>query len=346
MRVLFAESEKYYFNLGVLSYFKEHETAFNGVKKYKKDKEIKSYDLVVSYLFHSPISNFLILKAKQLGVKTLFICDGIFDWANAFDNPIHKNLNIKQFHPIIHDFMWCIGEEEKKYFDSQGVVGLKYLPKRVFDYKKVPINKTKTVLITTANTPYFNEKEKESLISLIKEIASKLDSMQINYIFRIFNEDLKKELKIPIEKNFIDGSFDETLALVDSVITTPSSIILPAMYNERSVGMMVYRDTPLFLQSGWLLHKSTDLENTLNSLMLMDSDRMNFQRYQLKRYINDQDISSTNDNIEQFLARVEIRHDKNEFINTNMYNMLNSKFNLNIEFFIRSLYLKAKKLFK
>ncbi|WP_273851792.1 hypothetical protein [Guptibacillus spartinae] len=341
MKVLFVEPYEYYSSLGVEKYFQGHELFFNGVKKYNKEFD-QEYDLVVSYLFHSEAANHLVLRAKKEGVNTMFLVDGVFDWANSFENPKHKKLNLKQFHPIPHDYILCIGECEKKYFEQQGVIAEKYLPKRILNNQKpisLPIEER--VLITTANNPYFSNLEKDKLIDLLKEVITQLKKKETKFIFRIFDKVLLDELSISEDDNFISESFEETLSKVNAVITTPSSIILTAMFHDRSVGTLIYRDVPLFLQSGWLIHQGCDVSTSLDNLISMDKDRMYFQEFHLKNYLEE-----TPFDLEKMVTKHSRNYDLEEFVNNNMYNMLNSKFNINFEFKVRSAFSRLKKLKK
>ena len=173
----------------------------------------------------------------------------------------------------------------------------------------------------------------------MKKVIQDLDKLSFKYIFRVFDTSLVDELNIKEDENIKDDSFEECLKLVDYVITTPSSISLTAMYHDRAVAHLIYRDSPMFIQVGWNISGSTDVENSLNNMMTMDNDRMNFQKFQVSNYMVD------NEEVEKEVLE-ELKQLKSEkieqFINQNLYNMLNSSFNFNIEYFFRNIYLKFK----
>jgi hypothetical protein len=344
-KILFAEDKKYYINLGVINYFdrSKYILEFNGMKYYKiSDKEIKEYSAVVSFNYTSPLVNFLILKAKKNGIKTILMSDGIIDWANLFDNPKQKKYDIDLYHPIIHDYFFCLGEEEKDYFDFLGNNTEQYMLNRIIPNKdKLDLPNNEKFLITTANTAYFNDSERDHLEKILKKVIKILDEMNINYIFRIFDEYLINNLDIQSENNYDEGNFDSVLSKVDFVITTPSSITINAMYHDRPVAQLIYRDTPMFVQSGWNINMGNNIEQTINSLLKKDKNRINFQNWQVEKYINVKSEKKMIDVLDS--DDINGSNKIENFININLYNLINSKYNFNLEYFVRKVYLKFKK---
>lgn len=343
--ILFAEQKSYYMDLGVLKHLNmnKYDFEFDGARKYKTSPyNLKKYSLIVSTLYTNPLSNFLIIKAKENNVKTFLISDGIIDWSNMFNNPLQLKYGLNLYHPIIHDMFLCVGDEESSYFNFMGVPSINYIPARIINsYKSIPLPKTKKILITTANTAYFNETEKRMLINLLIGIKKETSKLNIDVIYRIFDECIIEELNIQ-ENNMIDEDFDTILETVDTVITTPSSISLNSMYHQRAVGHLLYRDTPIFIQSGWLISNAYPLEDTLKSILERDSTRIYFQNFQLQKYIKKE--NEVTEDIENFISESNTNsNDFQKFIDQNLYNLLNSKFNYNIEYFIRKKYLNLKK---
>ena len=66
--------------------------------------------------------------------------------------------------------------------------------------------------------------------------------------------------------NDTDNSFTETLKKYSNIITTTNSIMLTSMYHQRSVGQILFRDTPVFIQSGWNVSRSENINETLISM--------------------------------------------------------------------------------
>jgi hypothetical protein len=165
--------------------------------------------------------------------------------------------------------------------------------------------------------------------------------MNIDYIFRIFDEYLINSLGIQSENNYNKGNFDSVLSKVDFVITTPSSITINSMYHDRAVAQLIYRDTPMFVQSGWNINLGSNIKQTINSILSKDENRINFQKWQVEQYVN---VDSEKKIIEILDSDNINESGKTEdFINNNLYNLINSKYNFNLEYLIRKIYLKLKK---
>ncbi|WP_394866659.1 hypothetical protein [Paraclostridium bifermentans] len=344
-KILFLENEKYYKDLGVLRELnKKYCLEFNGMKKYKiESEEIKSYDCIISTLYTNPICNYIILKAKENRVKTILISDGIIEWANLFINPMQKKYNLKLYHPILHDIFLCLGDDECEYFNKYNKKVIKFMPSRIINnLKKIETPNLTRVLITTSNTAYFSELERDILVDILKKVVNSLEELNVDYIFRIYDEYLINSLNINEYKNKIEPSFEEVLKDVGVVITTPSSISLNAMYHDRAVAHILYRDTPMFLQSGWVISNSYPVKDTIKSLISKDEHRMNFQKYQVEKYLNE---NLEKNKLEQAIEcdyELDMSESYIKFINQNLYNTVNSRFNINIEFTVRQVYLKLK----
>lgn len=347
-KILCLEEKKYYEDIGIFNNLLKSNNenycfTFGGNKKYKiTDEEILYFDLIVSIHYTNYLSNFLIIKARKNNVKTLLLADGIMDWSNFFDNPKQLEKKLKLYHPIIHDHFWTVGKFEKEYFMYQGQNTKHYLPNRILK-SKIPYDlpKKNKILVTTANTAYFNDLEKVALLNNLRIIKENIEKKNIDVIYRIFDKSLIEELSINESLNDTVTNFDDVLKKVSSVITTPSSITISSMFHNRSVAQIMYRDSPLFVQSGWMLTNGYSISATIDSLILGDEKRMDFQNAQLKNYLNDdfdveKELKSIIDENNQNQKEIEIH------INKNLYGLLNSKTNINIEYILRKIYLKLK----
>ncbi|WP_113928352.1 hypothetical protein [Bacillus sp. P14.5] len=351
-KILFLEDKSYYQDLGILEKVdnnKNYTLEFNGIRKYKISIEkLKKYHCVVSLFYTNPVSNFIIIKAKQQNIKTILISDGVFDFSNAFNNRMQLKYGLKLFHPIIHDIFLSVGKQEKNYF-GKGVRAIQFLPKKVINTKvRIPLPNVNKILITTANTAYFNETEKELLISILKRIIQELDSKGHQYFFRIFDENIINALNVKPINNQVEGSFEQALANADYVITTPSSISINAMYHNRPVAHLQYRDLPIYLQSAWVISGSYPIGKTIKSMLEKEEDRLKIQNNILEQYL----VQNTPSEVFEDAIHSEIINSRNNdidiFVNKNLKNMLESRLNFNLEYLARRLYkgLKKKKIFR
>lgn len=338
-KILFLEEESFYNDMLNKKFFLDCELFFNGCKFYRKTEKLKEYDLIVYTIYSSPIYNYVITKALELDINTLLLMDGICEFSNFTNNNKISSLGIENYHPIIANNIGVIGNTAKKYFNEFNINSVHYLPPRVIDTSmndKIPLSKENIFLITTANTAYYNEYEYNRLVCLLKDIVHSLKKDNINFYFRIFDEKIITDLSISPERNLNTGSFPEILKKINFVITTPSSIMLTAMYHNRPVAMLLYRDSPNFIQSGWLISKDIDYSSTFSSMISFDEKRINFQLSQLENNLKQ------NNNVQDCFTNIKKSNFKQiaEFINVMNLNMLNSKFNFNIEYIIRNIYRK------
>lgn len=331
-KILVIEDHQYYRNL--LDFDENiYDVTYNGLRFYKSD--LSKYDLVISFNFFSDLGNMVILKAKLQGVKTLLVVDGILEWSNMFNNKDVIKKNIFQFHPIIHDYFFCVGRTEALYFESLGQKTRNYIPIRMNNTKKITLQNPKhDFLITTANTAYHNQKEKTLLIATLKKIKTDLDNLNLTFGFRIIDEFLIKELDIT--NNYIAENFSDTIKNFKCLITTPSSIIVTAMELNIPVAQIIYRDCPIFVQSGWII-SNLNLDSTYDSMLKFEKERMDFQKFQLQNYFN------SNADILEIVSAPPQKKIKKIDYDTRLYNMINSRYNFNIEFFARKIYLFLKK---
>ncbi len=348
-KVLFLENEVFYENMFDSLFFDQCTLDFDGGKYWNNIEYLRKYDLVVYTIFSSPLYNFIIKNCIINDIPTLLLFDGICEFSNFTKNKLMRKLSIENYHPIIADSVAVVGDEALEYFKVYNCKVYKYLPPRVFNMsEKLPLphhNSSFDFLITTANTAYYDDEERRNLIELISKLVKELERSDFSYCFRLFDESLISSLGVPKSLNFTDGDFDTILKNVRSVITTPSSILLASMFHERAVGLLSYRDSPMFIQSGWLIHLGVNIEETLNSMHIREPKRMAFQSAQVKSNIETSFLSKVECNNK--VLNVE-RKELVEFINQNMSNMLASPFNFNVEHRLRSIYwsVKASRFFR
>lgn len=332
-KILVVEDHLYYKNLLDFD-VNIFDVTYNGLRFYKSD--LSKYDLVISFNFFSDLGNMIILKAKLQGVKTLLVNDGILEWSNMFNNKNVLNKNTPQFHPIMHDYFFCVGRTEALYFESLGQKTYNYIPIRMNNTKTIKRPEPKhDFLITTANTPYHNRKEKTLLIATLKKIKRDLDGLKLSYGFRVFDEFLIKELAIT--DNYITENFSDTIKNFKCLITTPSSIMVTAMELNIPVAQIIYRDCPIFVQSGWII-SNLNLDSTFYSMLNQEKERMDFQKFQVQNYFN------SNADILELVSAAPPKNIKKIDYDAKLYNMINSWYNFNFEFFARKIYLYLKNL--
>jgi hypothetical protein len=196
-------------------------------------------------------------------------------------------------------------------------------------------------LITTANTAYFNDGEFERLVFLINEIVREVIDLGYSLKFRIFDKRLQESITDfdKYENNIIE-SIEEAISSSKSIITTPSSIAIESMYYTKATALLVYRDSPLFYQTGWSLSLSVNIKETLQLMISRDKNRMEYQLNYIENNLSKhefQDILSKVFN--QNMIHSKPSYDELEFKTKIYKNILESKFNFNFLY----LYTKIRK---
>ncbi|CAH6924578.1 conserved hypothetical protein [Vibrio chagasii] len=284
----------------------------------------------------------LTYRSSREKYAMIAIQDGVFDLSNALKNKKH----VYPLHmPMVNDFLFCLGEHEKKLLrelnPSKSVYS--YQPKflsELIDLKMENNKKKFDFLITTANTAYFDDFEFNELITLLVNIILELDKNEHNYILRIYDPEIISYLEDKVGRKLVNittGDFKSVVNNVECVLTTPSTIAVESMLLNKPVGTLYYRDEPLLTQTGWIIHRSSNLPSVVSQMVLKDDDRMLIQSALLKNYI-DVDYTALNaDKIDEICKPALI----NEVIESASAEMLHSKFNFNLKYFFKRIHSKV-----
>lgn len=303
MKILILESKLHHLRANIFDENKDFpncEITYSGNRKYNQGRAYFSrYDLVVSTVFTSPTSDLIIEKCRNYGVKTLLLSDGIIEWENMYSNEFLAKKNIDLYLPIRHEYFGVMGSLESHYFNKiNNSKSIRFTPNKVALDTNVSLINAKSekvemdFLLTSANRIYINESEKKIAFLIYIEIFSALNNMDVTFKTRIFDEDLLNEFKKinPDIINDIDSSFEVCIQSVSALLTGPSTIVFTAMQKNMPVAQILYRNTPVFTLTGWLINSINDLENTLLSMLDPEKKRLAFQRAVLEDHQNNESI--------------------------------------------------------
>ncbi|MEG3222151.1 hypothetical protein PD716_16165 [Vibrio gigantis] len=337
MRILFSESKQYYVNLGLkpLDTFE-----FNGMNFYKSI-DIDDYDAFVCSNFLIPHSLIISEIFQKNSKKTILVSDGIFDFANAFKNPMHKKYDIDLYFPVLQNYFITADVECHDYFKNQVSVS-SYRPKHMIKKEEViTVPMRQRALITTANTAYFDKQEFLNLKDLIVSSIHLLRLKGIDFDLRIYDKGLLEQVLNTVDfdiNNVIGGDFESVLNSYSFVITTPSSISVTSMYHQRPVISLITRTNPTSIQTGWNVSNSEQLENSILDIKSNVGSGLKQQNLLLNKYLSELDLNTALKNILNDDLEVQRKIHTNKIL----IKMLRSKFNFNVEFIIRNLYLKLR----
>ncbi len=337
MKILFLQDRSYFTRYGFEDEGLSYTVCFLEGDYKKSTRNLTKYDLIMSCIYHDVMANHIINKAASVGVKSIFLTDGVFDLANSINNGITSSLNLFPQLPIVTDYI-CVSsnmsEKLAKYF---GKTPLKLLPKFI-SHTEVTSTKGRSVLITTANSSYFNDEEFQALNRLIVETYKFCIDSGIDVYFRIFDGRIVKELtqKLKLRADLFrnEGGFEESLEGVGAVFTTHSSICVTTATSRVPTCCFLYRSEPTEPIYGWVYFNGLSLEKIYNEMMKASAARLDFQVAAVQGY-GSLDLSS-------LINDVEIERSESKFYEANYAAALDSWLNLNLMYRIRMIYLRVK----
>lgn len=313
-----------------IGYAGEIPERFKGVFEFVKKKHylqaknlVSQMSLVITHSYLSPRANYFMLQARAQGIATLFLVDGPLEWSNSYNNPSLRKTNRffrgYLMEPLIHDVILAVSAAQASYLafrnPDRDLTFMTYKNQRLTSVKSAPRSDRRwQFLITTAKTPYFGDEEKNNLIHMLRHLIAVLEKSGYSYVFRIF--DLSLLEKLSSKENLLEGSFAEVLQQVECVIGTPSSVLLQSMASDKPVGTLIYRDAPLFYQTGWLVADLYSLEATLTSMLSREETRMEFQTCCLKENLSQEDFFTV---LEELVKRQPWRENPVENLQTVRY---------------------------
>lgn len=287
-KILALEPRAYYMELGIVE---ELEKKFDvSYGKILFPKNICSYDLVVSCIYHSLASCEICNTARKNNIPVVFFMDGVLQWENMTKNPALKKNGLKQFFSKYHDFVFVVSKGEKEFLDAIGFVAEQYIPKRVCDMSSTnqhqDILSGKDFLLTTASTPCFDSHERDNLIKLIRLTAEELNKQGATWDCRLYDEEILRIVREvePEVSNITSPAFEDLVSNYEALITTPSSIAVPFFIEEKPVVFFDYRDGPILFQSGWRIGCEFNIERTVKSILVSpEKERITFQLSQVSK---------------------------------------------------------------
>lgn len=345
MKILFAEGISYYQTLmpAILSdkeiYCEFNATRFLSCGLYKK---ILDFDIFLYFDDVSPEVKFVTEVAKSMGLPVVLVLDGVLEYSNVFYN---KKYLYSQglYHPCIADLVLTSNFNDKVFFEKKGVKSMVFQNGRIFPSNKIEnrkdVNNEKYVLITTANTPYFNTDEFQALIFLLKKLIENLQDSNIDYKFRFFDKTLIEKLGVTPDMNLINGSFYDCAKDSLAVVSTPSSILYTSIMLDIPTCCIQYRNTPVFMNMAWNLSNEYHIRSLLESMISREEVRMDYQR----SLMNETEVKKNNELKSELEVLISEKEKKIDFSLLER-SVLLSPYNVNIFHFARNVYKRIKSI--
>lgn len=222
-------------------------------------------------------------------VPVLIMCDGILEYRNTWENP--KVADGSVYQTIFGHKIACIGRGQARAIESFGNVGICEIighPKFDLSHEKeclpVQTDGPFRLLITTARTPAFNERQHQQLIQGLSDLKQRFDRNQgvadrrVQVQWRL-SDDLLQEIELPLPKaSYRMPSLSDAIETSDAVITTPSTVYLESVIKRRPTALLDYTNSPSYVAAAWQISAAGHINPTLEELANPPVAKMLFQR--------------------------------------------------------------------
>ena len=227
---------------------------------------------------------------QESSVPVLILADGILEYRNTWEHP--ELADGSMFQPLVGHKVACIGRGQARILESWGnpgkaeVVGLPRLDD-VLNQEPAPIQSDGMfrLLVATANTPAFDEGQRETVIdslSLIKErlsVIGKINQREVQTTWRL-TDNLEQAIGLPPanEMELADRpTLAEEIDAADAVITTPSTLFLESALKQRPTAILDFHNSPHFVPAAWMINGPQHLDTILSELANPPLPKMLFQ---------------------------------------------------------------------
>lgn len=253
----------------------------------------KEIDIGITYdEFNAPAA-LMITKLRDCCIPTLHIADGILEWRNTWNQ---ERINqpsgggMPLYQPILCDKFACLGRSHARILESWGNLGkceivgsprfdpmLKIRPRPVSDAGPV------RVLIVTARTPYFSDRERDKTVASLMDLKdwfdknAKMGERDLLPVWRL-TKGLDREIGLPTgDKPGPKSDLVTALNEADAVITTPSTVLLEAMLMRRPVALLDYTNSPQYVPAAWRIMAPHHIGETIRDLVAPPPARLLYQ---------------------------------------------------------------------
>lgn len=158
--------------------------------------------------------------ARAKGIRTLLLMDGVVEWRNTFINPL-AGPNFLRPAPV--DFICCATTDDERHLTELGNKAKATGLPRLDDLQPIAPDPAGPVLVATANTPWFNDRERSVLIDALRELKQVATDRGIPIRWRLTGG---LDRLLGLENH--PGTITEAMSGCRAVISTPSTLLLEA----------------------------------------------------------------------------------------------------------------------
>lgn len=235
---------------------------------------------------------------KENRTPILILADGILEYRNTWQHSGLPDGSI--FQPLFGHKLACIGAGQARLLESWGNAGrCEVVGMPAFDsVQSLPPpdhdNGTLRLLVATATTPAFDEKQRQVLIQsliLLRDFAQtqKLSTgRKIEVSWRI-KEDLSTAIGVEATDETSRPPLPQALASVDAVITTPSTLYLESVLHGRPTAVLDFHNSPAYVPTAWHISAAEHIRPTIEDLAKPPQSKIQFQQFILEQQLQHQE---------------------------------------------------------
>ncbi len=238
---------------------------------------------------------------KDAGIPTLQVMDGILEWRRTWDytrdgQPIDGIVNpLNQ--PAFADVIGCLGTRDARILNSWGnhgkceMIGVPRFDDLVQAYNGKEPGPYKShrhrIMVMTAKTPGFTEKQVETTIQSLKDLKNALetDFSHIEVVWRL-TKNIEEMVGVETKIEDLTGQdLHSVLSGIDAVITTPSTAMLESMLFDVPVSLLDYHNCPHYFDAAWCISAKDQISQVVTELLQPAQARIDYQRYLLQEQL-------------------------------------------------------------
>ena len=250
--------------------------------------------IVITHMHYSweELSILRKLRERSPQVPVLILSDGILEYRNTWEHPDLPEGSL--FQPLFGHKLACIGKAQVRAVESWGnlgrceSVGLPRLDEvmaskpRKRNLKEMFGKGKFKLLIATANTPAFDDEQRETVVNSLAHLKKIIDAntvingRKVDVTWRL-TKGLDEEVGLPAPKKGKKPSLLSEIDKVDAVITTPSTLYLESVLKKRPTAILDFHNTPMYVSSAWSISAPAHTRRTLLELESPPEPKMLFQ---------------------------------------------------------------------
>jgi hypothetical protein len=228
--------------------------------------------------------------ARQSGVPTLVLQDGVLDWRCQYENPLFgSGGGPPQHQPVLADKIACLGPASARHIASWGnghrveVAGMPRLDALATAALPAPSSPGRRLLVMTAKKPWFDDRQMEVILRSLSDVRDFLCRRpDISVTWRLTRNVAELLGVANTLKELSTGDLTQALAACDAVITTPSTSLLESMLAGRPVAALDYHNTPRFAPTAWTIGAPDHIPGIVEELLNPPASKVLFQQHCLR----------------------------------------------------------------